>query len=424
MCARPRSSCSSPGATESFRRSLPLSVLGRKDVATTCQRLGLHTVGSFADLDTARVAERFNKHALVLHCVARGELFELDGQRDLKLAARLRQLRGEEDTHDEQLGFFGQRGAGDDRAEAAAHRVRRRLGADAVVVASLRGGRVPEDRATLVPWGSPKSVIRDVAPWPGQMRAPSPATTLNRPVAVQLRDATTVRSSWARGDFSVRRPRHCCSRTSCVARSSGTRDRGRWSSAGGRSIDAAPTCRFCSCRARRCCSPPSRVVGGSRGSTTDGSTASSTPTRASASSTGRATPKSSPPRRRASASRDWRSPTTTVSTASCASPKRRGPSVCPRSSAPRSRSTPTTTASGSTTPRARTWSCSRVRPRDTARSRRCSARPTCDAERKGAPRFSLDEVAGLRARVARVERLSQGRHDARPHGEGPSRRRA
>ncbi len=79
-----------PGATESFRRSLPLSALGRKDVATTCQRLGLHTVGSFADLDIARVGERFNKHALVLHHVARGELFELAEQRDRKLAKRLR----------------------------------------------------------------------------------------------------------------------------------------------------------------------------------------------------------------------------------------------------------------------------------------------------------------------------------------------
>jgi protein ImuB len=138
----------------------------------------------------ARVAERFNKHALALHRVARGELFELDAQRDLKLARRLRQLRGEEEVGDEQLGFFGQRGAGDDRADAAAHRVRRRLGAEAVVVASLRGGRVPEDRATLVPWGSPLSTSRDSAPWPGQMRAPSPATTLARPVAVQLRDAS------------------------------------------------------------------------------------------------------------------------------------------------------------------------------------------------------------------------------------------
>jgi len=177
-----------PGATDSFRRSLPLSVLGRKDVATTCQRLGLHTVGSFADLEPARVAERFNKHALVLHRVARGELAELDTQRDLKLIRRLRQLRGEDAAGDEQMGFFGQRGAGDDRADAAAHRVRRRLGADAVLLASLRGGRVPEDRATLVPWGSPSLAGRDVAPWPGQLRAPSPATTLAHPVSVQLRD--------------------------------------------------------------------------------------------------------------------------------------------------------------------------------------------------------------------------------------------
>jgi len=179
-----------PGATRAFRRSLPLGVLGRKDVATTCQRLGLHTVGSFADLERARVAERFNKHALVLHRIARGELNELDVQRDARLAKRLVQLRGEAQPRDEQIGFFGQRGAGDDRAEAAAHRVRRRLGAEAVVVASLRGGRVPEDRATLVPWGSPAPGVRDVAPWPGQMRAPSPATSLAHPVAVQLCDGT------------------------------------------------------------------------------------------------------------------------------------------------------------------------------------------------------------------------------------------
>src|SRR5487761_2365989 len=177
-----------PGATRAFRRSLPLDVLGRKDIATTCQRLGLHTVGSFADLERPRVAERFNKHALVLHRIARGELNELDAQRDVRLAKRLAQLRGEAQPREEQVGFFGQRGAGDDRAEAAAHRVRHRLGADAVVVASLRGGRVPEDRATLVPWGSPAVKVRETAPWPGQMRAPSPATTLAHPVAVQLRD--------------------------------------------------------------------------------------------------------------------------------------------------------------------------------------------------------------------------------------------
>src|SRR6202453_2139145 len=129
------------GGSDEFRRAQPLEVLGRKDLTTTCQRLGLHTVGAFADLDPARVGERFNRHALYLHRVACGELSEMEGQRDTRLARRLAQLRGEEEFFEEQQGFFGQRGAGDDRAEAAAHRVRRRLGAEAVGVASLNGGR-------------------------------------------------------------------------------------------------------------------------------------------------------------------------------------------------------------------------------------------------------------------------------------------
>ena len=181
-----------PGETEDFRRAQSLDVLGRKDLATTCRRLGLHTVGAFADLDPARVAERFNKNAQHLHRVARGESDELVGQRDVKLAPRLRQLRGADEVRDEQIGFFGQRGAGEDRARAAAHRIRRRLGADAVVVASLRGGRGPQDRAALVPWGSPADGRRDDAPWPGQLRAPSPATTLAHPVAIELRDVHDV----------------------------------------------------------------------------------------------------------------------------------------------------------------------------------------------------------------------------------------
>jgi len=191
------------GATDAFRRAQSLDVLGRKDLATTCRRLGLHTVGAFADLDAARVAERFDGHALHLHQVARGEASELSGQRDARLPARLAHLRGETVVLGEQRGFFGQRGAGDDRAEAAAHRVRRRLGADAIVVASLHGGRGPEDRATLVPWGSPEA-LRDDAPWPGQLRAPLPATTLAHPIAVELRgaDGKAVRVS-ARGLLSA-----------------------------------------------------------------------------------------------------------------------------------------------------------------------------------------------------------------------------
>lgn len=178
-----------PGQTTAFRRCQALSTLGHRELATTGRRLGLHTVGHFADLEGARVAERFSAAVRVLHRVARGELAELPGQRDRRLGSRLRAARGEAGVTEEQVGFFGQRTAGDDRARAAAHRVRHRLGPEGVLVAQLRGGRTPEDRATLTPWGSPRRDGRDDAPWPGRLAGPAPATSLHQPVAVEVRDA-------------------------------------------------------------------------------------------------------------------------------------------------------------------------------------------------------------------------------------------
>lgn len=177
------------GASEAFRRAQPLDVLGRADLAATCARLGIRSVGAFADLAPAKVAERFSAAVVRLHRVARGEVGELAGQRDPRVTERLASVRGETQVGPRQGGFFGERTAGDERAAAAAHRVRRRLGAEGVVVAALRAGRAPEDRAVLVPFGASAEAERDEAPWPGQLRAPSPATTLARPVPVELRDA-------------------------------------------------------------------------------------------------------------------------------------------------------------------------------------------------------------------------------------------
>ncbi len=192
------------GQTTSFRRAQPLGVLGHRYLTTTGRRLGLHTLGDFADLDPARVAERCCAAVRVLHRVARGELSELPGQRDPRLAARLRRARGEGRPDEEQVSFFGQRSAGDDRAQAAAYRVRHRLGSEGVLVARLHGGRVPEDRASLTPWGSPPHESRDDAPWPGRLASPSPGTSLQQPVAVELCDESgaLVRVG-ARGSLSA-----------------------------------------------------------------------------------------------------------------------------------------------------------------------------------------------------------------------------
>ena len=192
------------GQTTAFRRVQPLAVLGHKELATTGRRLGIYSVGDFADLDASRVAERFSAAVRVLHRVARGELSELPGQRDTRLSARLRSARGEDVRGDEQVSFFGQRSAGDDRARAAAHRVRHRLGPEGVLVARLRGGRAPEDRASLTPWGSPSRDERDDAPWPGRLAGPSPITSLHQPVAVELRDdADRPVGMGARGSLSA-----------------------------------------------------------------------------------------------------------------------------------------------------------------------------------------------------------------------------
>ncbi len=180
-----------PGASDDYRRRQPLAVLGRPDLAATGRRLGLVTVGDFADLDPARVAERFPAAVGPLHRLARGERAEAPGQRDARLAARLARLT-RAPQRDEQRGFFGQRGAAEERAHAAALRVRRRLGDDAVVVAGLRAGRVPQDRAVLVPWGSLAAPAGSdaAAPWPGHLRPPAPAVVFAHPVEIDLVDAT------------------------------------------------------------------------------------------------------------------------------------------------------------------------------------------------------------------------------------------
>jgi len=275
-------------------RSLPLSALVERTSRRPVNDSAAHG-RSFADLDIARVGERFNKQALVLQRIARGELFELDGQRDLNsprvFASCVRRGHARRAA-----GFLRSAGAGDDRAEAAAHRVRRRLGVDAVVVRHCaRSG--PE---TVQRWcrGFAEERHPRRRAVPGQMRA------RRRPRRSLVGGGATARRKrhpvvmGVRG-FLSEAPRRCCSRTNCAARSSGTRDRGRCRALVVAQSPSA-TCRSCSCRARHCYSPPSRAGGGSRDLRLMTLYGELHATRASASSTGRVTPKSSPPKALAS----------------------------------------------------------------------------------------------------------------------------
>jgi len=177
-----------PGESASWFAAQPLAVLGHRGLTRSGPRLGFYTVGDFARVAPARVAERFDATVRHLHRVARGETNEWPGLRDPRVAPRLATLRHGTAHYDEQLGFFGQRGAAELRVDEAARRVRHRLGPDGVRVAYLRPGRRPEDRGELRPWGAPVPARDAQAPWPGGLPGPAPVTTLTRPVAVDLCD--------------------------------------------------------------------------------------------------------------------------------------------------------------------------------------------------------------------------------------------
>lgn len=96
-----------------------------------------------------------------------------------------------------QLGFWGGETRVDERIWRAVARLQAMLGADAVTVPEVRGGRGPADRVARVPVAAvdlteerPAARLGSVvAPWPGQVPAPAPATVLAEPEAVRVLDA-------------------------------------------------------------------------------------------------------------------------------------------------------------------------------------------------------------------------------------------
>jgi hypothetical protein len=177
-----------PAAIATYRRQLPIAVLLDHAHAELAHRLGLHTVGAFADLPASRVLERFSKTVVRQHEVAQGRRDEEVG--DHAFAAHVRRVRGESAEPVGQLGFFGDRGERDRRADRVQHRLAALLGPDAVVTAERVGGRTPEACARWRPWGDGTTTAPDDGPWPGGLPAPWPVVTCQTPTTVHVADAT------------------------------------------------------------------------------------------------------------------------------------------------------------------------------------------------------------------------------------------
>jgi len=88
-----------------------------------------------------------------------------------------------------QAGFWGGTSQADRRAARGLDRLRGVLGPGAVFTGALAGGRGPEDRAVLVPWGEPPPAGPAELPWPGHHPLPAPALVHPVPLAAEVVDA-------------------------------------------------------------------------------------------------------------------------------------------------------------------------------------------------------------------------------------------
>ncbi|MCB0958135.1 MAG: DNA polymerase Y family protein [Acidimicrobiales bacterium] len=96
-----------------------------------------------------------------------------------------------------QLGFWGGETRIDERVWRAVARLQAQLGADAVTVPEVRGGRGPGERVVQVPVATvdltqarPAARLDAVAePWPGRVPPPAPATVPHEPELVAVVDA-------------------------------------------------------------------------------------------------------------------------------------------------------------------------------------------------------------------------------------------
>ena len=113
-----------------------------------------------------------------------------------------------------QLGMWSERSEADERAARALARLQGLLGAEAVTVPRLAGGRHPADTGRRVPFGAAarsqeakktkKKVKAAEAPWQGRLPSPSPAVVLAQPepIIVTDRDGDPVTVS-GRGEASA-----------------------------------------------------------------------------------------------------------------------------------------------------------------------------------------------------------------------------
>jgi len=180
-----------PRTTADFLARWPVGTLERPELADLLVRLGIRTLGQFAQVPDSHVLARFGADGVTCHRVAKGVDGELPGMRVVgPQPPDANRLSG---PGARQPGFFGGNAGAEARAGRAVEHVEELLGPEAVVTGKLQGGRGPGERARFVPFatrnGEP-TVVPDNQPWPGQVPAPAPIVVYARTLPALLTDAT------------------------------------------------------------------------------------------------------------------------------------------------------------------------------------------------------------------------------------------
>jgi len=199
-----------PGCTAAFLAPMPVEVLGQPELAQLLVRLGLPTLGAFANLPERAVLARFGTEGVIGHRLARGVEGEQPGLRQPAAARQVAAVRRSRtptgvsrDSAHQQPGFWGERDHTDQRAAQALGAIQVQLGTGAVQVLRRHGGRAPTDQELPTTWVVPgtASATREApatreqrppvgdAPWPGQLPPPAPALVHRPPLRALLVDA-------------------------------------------------------------------------------------------------------------------------------------------------------------------------------------------------------------------------------------------
>jgi hypothetical protein len=198
--ARTRSGCEVtigkvlPGCTKDWLFPWPIGWLLLEESALLLERLGIDTIGAFAELDSQSVQERFGTDGSRFQEVARGVQSEPPG---FRIPCSQSPKSGSSDSLPlppayPQRGFWGDRVDSERARRMCFLRVLDLLGPESLLVPRISGSRSLLGEVVWLPWSAAGDVgraPRSDPPWPGRLPSPQPILLMEHLVPAKLIDA-------------------------------------------------------------------------------------------------------------------------------------------------------------------------------------------------------------------------------------------